>query len=373
MRVGLSYEAADLGLNPGGVDGRGVYARSLLNALNQQNIWVTPFVYPNARHYAHCLAEGGQAFPEGFLWQAASSFLPAYPRDDLTKIIDIYHASDHFIPRLHKTPVVATIHDAIMLKHPEWCSTHLRKMKNWVFKRTTQHAKKIIAISHSAVPDLVEYFKIPEKNITVVHHGVDPIFKKIIPEEIKQNTLNQLKLKKEYILFVGTLQPRKNILRMIQAFLQLPEELRMQYPLVLVGQNGWKTDELMQVLANPEHAGQVIWLKQVNFQTLRILYQSAKLFCFPSLYEGFGLPILEAFASQVPVITSNITSMPEIAGDGAVLVDPYSVEQIKLAMEDILTNENKAAELIQKGLARLAVFSWEKCARETLAVYQSVI
>lgn len=373
MRIGFSYEAADLGLNPQGIDGRGVYARDLYQALKQQGVCVTPFVYRHDRRYAHCLTQAGQAFHETFLGQTLTSFIPGYPRPDWRKAIDVYHASDHFIPRLHKMPVVATVHDAIMLKHPQWCSPTLRQLKNWVFKRTTHYAKKIIAISHAAVPDLMEYFKIPEKKISVVHHGVDPVWKNPISQDIKQARLSQFNLKKDYILFVGTLQPRKNILRIIQAFSRLPEDLRRQHPLVLVGKNGWETDELMRVLSEWEKSRQIIWLKQVDFQLLRILYQNAKVLCFPSLYEGFGFPILEAFSSQIPVITSNITAMPEIAGDAALLVDPYSIDDIHQALEKILTDQQTVDLLIQKGLARLPLFSWEKCAKETLAVYQSAM
>ena len=172
---------------------------------------------------------------------------------------------------------------------------------------------------------------------------------------------------------MGTLQPRKNLLRVLQAFQQLPDTVRKTHPLVIVGRNGWNNEELLPQLHALEQKGEGRWLSYLPQSDVLALLQSASALVFPSLYEGFGLPVIEAFASQCPVIASNSTSLPEVSGNAAWQVDPHSVESISAAMQDVLSQSTLREEKIQIGLARAHHYNWNECARQTLDVYRKVL
>ena len=175
-----------------------------------------------------------------------------------------------------------------------------------------------------------------------------------------------------YFIAVGTLQPRKNVARILQAHALLPVDIRKQHPLVVVGQNGWRTDELMLALAQLEANGFGRWLKYVPRQDLFSLLQGAQALVFPSLYEGFGLPVLEGFASGIPVITSNTTSLPEVVGDAAMMVNPLSVEEIAHAMLQMVEQPEMRNALISKGLIQAEKFTWQQTAQRTQEVYRGM-
>ena len=172
---------------------------------------------------------------------------------------------------------------------------------------------------------------------------------------------------------MGTIQPRKNIERIVEAFLSSSTEVRNNSQLVIVGKNGFGCDTLIEKLQQLQPDAAIKWLKHIPFTDLRALYQASLAITFPSLAEGFGLPIIEGFASKTPVITSNLSCMPEIAADAALLVDPHSTESIRVAMEKLYDDTELHASLTQKGIIRAADFSWDKCAQETLAVYKSIL
>lgn len=178
------------------------------------------------------------------------------------------------------------------------------------------------------VPDLVEYWGVDENQISVIYQGISDWWLEKISVAEKEVVLNKFNLKKKFFLSVGTLQPRKNFSRIIQAYQLLPEAVQKEYKFVLVGKDGWQSTEIRNEIMRMTAENKVAWLQYVTQKELRILYQSAQLLLFPSLSEGFGWPILEAFASSIPVITSNTTSLPEIAGNAAYFVNPCSVEEI---------------------------------------------
>jgi glycosyltransferase involved in cell wall biosynthesis len=268
--------------------------------------------------------------------------------------------------------VIATLHDAIMLKHPEWCNPRLRSIKNFLIKQSLQWVNHVIAISKAMVPDLVELWGVSEKKITVVHQGISHDWlEKISLEKIKY-LLEKLNIKQNFLLSVGTLQPRKNFIRVIQAYELLPHEIQKEFKLVLVGKDGWQSTEIRNEIIRMTAENKMVWLQYVSPEELRALYQSAQLLLFPSLSEGFGLPILEAFASNLPVITSNTTSLPEIAGDAAYFVDPCNIEEIKQSIVTLLTNTSLCTTLIKRGEERVKQFTLKKCAEETFKVYQTI-
>ncbi len=273
--------------------------------------------------------------------------------------VDVFHSSDWTEPR-SSAPKVTTIHDVTVYKFPEEqnpkiIATQKRKLA-WVKKESAA----VIADSESTKKDIIEILKMPEEKIRVIYLGVEEQFK---PQPLK--TINEVKskfgIKKEYILCVGTREPRKNLDRVIKAF----KELNMKnYQLVIAGNAGWGKDII------PDK--NVILAGFVNDLTLAALYSGAGCFVYPSLYEGFGLPILEAMACGAPVVTSNQGSLKELAGP-AIIADPYDVESISTGIEEtIKLSGTQRQKLTNTGIEHVSRFTWEKTARQTLEVYQSV-
>lgn len=287
---------------------------------------------------------------------------------DLEKKIDLFHSTDHYIPKLKNIPVVATIHDVIGQKHPEWVNPQFRAAKNALFKKTALWADHIITISEFSKKDITEVLNIPAEKISVVAQGVSPDFFQQISDSEKESVLKKYQLNKGFFVMVGTLQPRKNIIRAIQAHALLPSAIKKQYPLVVIGQEGSRTEAIKQVLQQHQQNGDGRWLQYVPRADLFALLQSAQALLFPSLYEGFGLPVLEGFASQIPVIAANTTSIPEVAKDAAFLVDPLDINDISVAMKHSLEQNN--SEKIQRGLLLAQEFSWLTTAQKTAQIYQ---
>jgi alpha-1,3-rhamnosyl/mannosyltransferase len=238
------------------------------------------------------------------------------------------------------------------------------------FRRAAQWADHVITISEFSKQEVAEAFGIDEARVTVVPLGYDAVLETPVAARDQEAVLSRYGLKRDYYLFVGTLQPRKNIRHIIEAHKQLPSAVRKAHPVVIVGRYGWGDDGFLAELKAYEQAGYAHWLNTVPGQDLPAILQAARAVVYPSLYEGFGLPVLEGFASRVPVITSNITALPEVAGDGALLVDPYDAEAIADAMLRVVSNDALAETLISKGTERLGCFSWRECARSTLKVYE---
>jgi alpha-1,3-rhamnosyl/mannosyltransferase len=180
-------------------------------------------------------------------------------------------------------------------------------------------------------------------------------------------------LKPGFFLFVGTLQPRKNLPRVLTAFQGLPASVRKEHPLIIVGRDGWANEDLLPQLRRLEEQSEGRWLSYLPQADVLALLQTAGALVFASLYEGFGLPVIEAFAAQCPVIASNTTSLPEVTGDAAWAVDPLDVDSIRAAMIDVLSNDSLRAKRIALGLERARQYTWHECARQTLAVYRKVL
>lgn len=369
MKVGISATTfADSKLS---MDGIGTYGYHLTNALENLSVDFHYYTYQTAvvkSLYQQKIHYYPNRYKISVL--AALCLNKSFFNDNE---LDLFHVTDHLIPKLKNLPVVATIHDAIPILYPEWVPSKLRRLKNEIFKHSIQWVDHIIAISHAAVPDLMRSFKIPATRISVVHHGVSEQYFREQPEQQRLKTLAKYGLHPGYFLFVGTLQPRKNVARIIAAHAQLPKEIKKKYPLVIIGRDGWRTENLISQLDGLQQSQQGKWLKYVPQEDLHGILQSALAFVFPSLYEGFGLPVLEAFAAKIPVITSNITALPEVAGDAALLVNPQIVGEIRNAMEEITLNAAGRKELILRGYQRAQAMSWSQAAKKTLEVYQKIL
>jgi glycosyltransferase involved in cell wall biosynthesis len=288
--------------------------------------------------------------------------------------VDVFHCSDVLLYKPRNVPAVITVHDLSTLLFPELhvrdtIEMHERKMH---FVRT--QADLVIAVSENTRRDVVEHLGVPPERVHVVYEAADDQFQPIEnPEAITAVTRRYGLNPGGYVLTVGTLEPRKNQIRLVEAFHLLSQwGMTQGLKLVLAGGKGWLYENLFQRVEELGLTENVVFTGVVPDEDLPALMNGALLFVYPSLYEGFGLPVLEAMACGVPVITSNVSSLPEVAGDAALLVDPYDVEGLAEAMRSLIESEEIRADLRKKGLVQAARFSWERAARETVRVYKAL-
>lgn len=301
-------------------------------------------------------------FLYNFLWNQMS--LPKL-RSALPKI-QVFHSWDWVQPPDKDLPLVSTIHDLAMLKFPETAHPKLKQMHKRSWKILKERNAHIIAVSRATRQDIIELLNFPPERVHVVHEALPEEVVAIgrsLTEEICQNVLTQLGLQRPYVLAVGTREPRKNLERLVEAWLPLKSDV----DLVIAGEEGWDSTSQGTKLHD---LTELHLLGKVTDQQLGVLYSNAKVFAYPSLYEGFGLPLLEAFYFGASVVTSNTSSMPEIAGNAAVLVDPTSVEDIRQGIVQILseTDQEKITRR-QRMIIRQQMFSWNQAAEQTERVY----
>jgi glycosyltransferase involved in cell wall biosynthesis len=283
--------------------------------------------------------------------------------------LDIFHSWDWIQPPDKNIPIVSTVHDLAMLKFPETAHQKILKAHERSWKMLKQNNSHIIAVSQATKKDIVRLLGYPSYMVHVVHEAVPKEFIDIansITEEQEVSINNKLILNKPYIFFVGTREPRKNLAHLIEAWQPLANE----YELIIAGDIGWDQTNA----DSPEFKYQPRFLGRVTDQELSVLYGNASVFAFPSLYEGFGLPILESFYHGTPVVTSDNSGMREVAGNAAELIDPDDVKSITKGLKKILNeNSNDQQKRLQRMIIRLQMFSWETTAKETLLVYKQAI
>ncbi|MDQ5910790.1 MAG: hypothetical protein QG599_2887 [Pseudomonadota bacterium] len=268
---------------------------------------------------------------------------------------------------------VTTVHDLSYLHYPQHHPRERIAFMERQMPRTLAQATLIITDAESVRQELIDQLGVPASRIQAVPLGVEDHFHPRTPTELAP-VLNRYDLADlAYLLVVGTLEPRKNLPRLIDAYSRLPETLRQRHPLIIVGARGWLTEDLERRLAPLEQSGQIRRLGYVAQDDLPLLYAGAWAFAFPSLYEGFGLPVLEAMRSGIPVLTANRSSLPEVAGDAAILIDPEDVDAITAGLERLLTDSAWRASAIDRGLEQSRRFSWERCVDETVAVYRKAL
>lgn len=283
----------------------------------------------------------------------------------------IYH-EPNYIPVRYAGPLVISAYDLSQVRHPEFHPPERAAFLNKHLGPALQNADQIITISEFSAQEIMDVYQTPRDKITVTHLGADDIFHPRDSLTVAK-TLQDIGLRhRGFVLFVATLEPRKNIVRLIDAYSSLPEFLRQDFPLVLTGAAGWQDADILRRIRAAEQKGEVIRTGYLPRTQLADLFSSAAVFAYPSLYEGFGLPVLEGFASGTPVLTSNISSMPEVSAGAAVEVDPYSLEAIADGLQRLLEDRVLAEKHIQAGLIRSKDFSWKSCAEKTLEVYRKV-
>jgi glycosyltransferase involved in cell wall biosynthesis len=368
LRVGISgtvFEGPATHVQP---DGISVYTRELVAAYALRDD-VTPVPVVMGPRAARHVPAGATVLPHPL---AISAILSAATGADfrgarrLAECIDVFHATDLRIPRLRRTPVCATLFDVIPLRHPEWANPRLRRLKNVLLRKSARWADHVIAISQAMVPELVEQYGIDRRRITVTPLGVNARWFERESASLIAAVQSRYSLRPGYLLFVGTLQPRKNIERILEAFERLPAPIAAGRQLVIAGKAGWRTDALVATLREATEGGRVRWLDYVDADDMRALYQGAAAFVFPSLYEGFGLPVLEAMQCGAPVIASR--AVEEAAGDAAIYAD--TPRELASAMSELALRPELAAKSRERSLARAREFSWERTALLTRQVYE---
>jgi glycosyltransferase involved in cell wall biosynthesis len=235
---------------------------------------------------------------------------------------------------------------------------------------STRVAKGVIAISEATRRDLIARYDVPAERIQVIHHGVDHSMHPASRESIIE-LQHRLGLPEAYVLVVGTIQPRKNLERLVEAMSSVANA-GLPHQLVIAGKRGWLATDVEAHIAKSPAANRVHYLGYVAASELPTLYSGAAAFCFPSLYEGFGLPVLEAMACGTPVVTANTSALPEVAGDAALLVDPADIASIGAALVRVLTDDSLRRDLTARGLARAAQFTWERSAEATIGLLRQV-
>jgi glycosyltransferase involved in cell wall biosynthesis/ubiquinone/menaquinone biosynthesis C-methylase UbiE len=304
-------------------------------------------------------------------WERIWSRADLPPREALGAV-DVLHSPFFNAPREHHGALVVTIHDVSFLLQPQFHTEANRLHCLQGTLNAALYADRIIAVSMRTKQDLMDYFAIPEERIRVIHEAPRKVYSPERNVEVIRGALERLGIFHNFILFVGSLEPRKNLKTLLQAYARYVKQHAGQEWLVVAGGKGWLNDDLSQVAAELGIAERVKFLGYVQEIDLRVLYSAAKLFVYPSIYEGFGLPPLEAMACGAPVITSNTSALPEVVGDAALLIDPHNSDELCQAMQRVLCDGDLRLRMRREGLTRAKLFSWEQTAEETLAVYWEV-
>lgn len=285
--------------------------------------------------------------------------------------LDLLHSPDFIPPFRRNCKSVITIHDLAFLLYPHFLTKDSARYYGQIDQawRKTDH---IIAVSEATKQDSIKMLGVPEKKITVIHEAANPIYGPVPKEEARYHAQSKYKLTQDFILFVSTIEPRKNLPGLLRAYRRLRDDYKREELLVLAGSKGWLWEEVYQTVEELNLENHVVFLGRVSSEDLVYLYNAASLFVHPSFYEGFGLTPLEALSCGVPVIVSNTAALPEVVGDAAMLIDPHDIEGLTVAMWRLLTEHELREDLICKGKKRAQKFSWIEAAQKTLEVYHRV-
>ncbi|RJQ33529.1 MAG: glycosyltransferase family 1 protein [Actinobacteria bacterium] len=295
-----------------------------------------------------------------------------FPIEICTGKVDIFHGPNYFVPQKTKAKRVVTIHDLGFILYPDAmlgndASYYLKKVPKLI-----EESDHVITISKSTKKDLIEQLGVAKEKISVTHMAAGEDFKPIDDKRRLKTTLNKYQLPDKYLLAVATLEPRKNISTLVKALSVLKKSKKLTQKLVVVGGSGWKSDSLSKEIKEYGLEDEIIFPGFIGQEDLPFIYNACSLFLFPSIYEGFGIPLLEALSCGKPCISSNTSSMPEVAGDAAILIDPLDANSWADNIVDLLENPAKEEDLSKKALIQTQKFSWQKTAKQTLLVYKQL-
>jgi len=364
------------------------YTKNLINALSEidKKNEYTLFFYTSSKERRRIFSEKKCAFikenfrdrtliiPQyGFeiLWNKIGLKFP--PIEFFSGKADVFHSPGYRVPLTKKAKLITTIHDLTRLKIkeilPRWIVEHFLS----IVRPAVSRSDKIIAISESTKKDLVEIFNIPPEKIKVIYYGISQNFHPIDDKEKIEEILKKYNISKPYLLCVATsLGKNKNLETLIRSFKVLKDKYKVNHKLVIAGRKSEEYEVLYKLACDLKVEEDVIFTDYVPEDDLVYVYNGTELFVFLSLYEGFGLPPLEAMSCGLPVIVANTSSLPEVVGDAGILVEPYNLEQISESIYKVISDKTLKNNLIQKSLERSKKFSWKKCAEETLEQYKNL-
>ncbi len=324
----------------------------------------------------------GQPLPARVRWHRSALYplimgapLMQFPRllplETGLRGIDVFHATNYTTPSSRNTPIVLTVHDLALLRYPELGTAALRRLVGRVAAGVVG-ARRIVADSEATARDLRELLAVPASRVRVVYPGCDRAFSRVDADGCGA-VLARHGLRAPYLLHVGTLEPRKNLVHLLRAYQSARAACADLPPLLLAGDEGWGAAAVRAAIEGLALGEHVRLIGYVPAADLPALYSAAALFVYPSRYEGFGLPVLEAMACGTPVITSDVSSLPELVGDAALRVDPDNTPALADAIVRVLTDASLRNALQQAGPRRAAGFTWERCARAMLEIYDAAL
>ncbi len=375
MRIALDYTA---GIRQRA--GIGQYARGLVNTMLAQDTLNEYTMITSGR------ATKEHPFPAASNVRSRNIFIPDRYLNILwyrwriplyanifTGPADVYHGLDFVLPPLiGKARKIVTVHDLAFLQHPETAFPSLAAYLNKVVPESVALADVVAANSYATRQALIEHYKTPPEKITVIPCGIAPYFRRITDPVLLGATQHKFKLTHPFILSVGTLEPRKNHLGLIKAFYETQQRKGNSAKLVIAGGKGWLYEETLQAIRELKLEDKVRFLGRVSDLELITLYSLADVFAFPSFFEGFGIPPLEAMACGAPVITSNSSSLPEVVGDAAIQVDPHDIQALANALSLLFEDEQLRDDLRQKGYTQVKKYAWPSIAHKMLSIYQKL-
>ena len=374
MALRIGFDLTPLSVARSGV---GTYTACLLEQLQQGPDTILPLShYPAGYRWS----EGNHAArPKAInktLWMQLH-----LPRELKQLQPDLCHFTNHVAPLWIACPSILTIHDMTLWLYPAYHPWRRLATMRPVIPYAARRAAAIITVSHSAKADIVRILGLSPDKVHVIYEAAGPEFRPLVEDSERNSPTGPeldtvrraYKLPSRFLLHVGTLEPRKNMVRLLQAFSDLRRTRAVPHDLVLVGQRGWKWEQIFAAVENLDLAGAIHFLDYVPGIRLPALYNLADALVYPSLYEGFGLPVIEAMASGLPVVTSPRGALPEVAGEAAQMVDPTDVESIAEGIRQVLTDRSLHASLRARGLTQAARFSWSKTAEQTRQLYCQVV
>ncbi len=404
MKIGINCQTI---LNPGHGERAGVghytyYLVKNLLKIDKKNEYVLFFdelISPSA--VEKIIGKNKKAKAKFFPFHRHKHYLPfAYTHILFSAFVekeklDVYHAPANILPLNYKGKSVVTVHDLAIYAHPEWFPQNFIKRqvsKKLLVPQSIKKADKVIAVSKSTKKDIIKLFKTKPSKIEVIYEGVEtegiPDVSKVVcgtkDVRCREELFNRYNIKNDYVLFLGTIEPRKNLVPVIEAFgevIKNNKNLAKKYQFVIAGARGWKFVKVFKAIEKvnkellelyPERGSFIKYVGYVEHADKISLIGNAKCFVFPSLYEGFGLPVLEAMSLGTPVITSKISSLPEVAGKAAVLINPHNRKSIAKELEKILKSSPTRKKMSAAGKKQAVKFNWKNVARETLQVYKSL-
>jgi len=285
--------------------------------------------------------------------------------------LDVLHSPDFIPPFRRNCKSVITIHDLVFMLYPHFLTKRAARYYGQI-DEAVHRTDAIVAVSEATKRDVIRLLGVPEDKVTVIHEAASPYFRPLDKPDLIHRVRGRFGIRGDFVLFVSTIEPRKNVPTLLKAFRQFLDDYHLDIQLVLAGQKGWLYDDVFALTEELGLGQDVIFLGRVSTEELLWLYNTAQLLVAPSIYEGFGLTPLEAMACGTPVVVSNVSALPEVVGDAGLLVNPKETDEIAVAIWRELTDEKLRKCLIQKGLKRAQQFSWEKAARQTLELYHSL-